>query len=505
MPDSPRPDTLLAGRYRLVRRCGIGGMGEVWEAEDTVLERRVAVKLVTGGARHDPAVLARFEREARTGARLVHPNLATVYDYGEADEGAYLVMELLPGETLAERLRRGPLPPTEAAAVVAEAAEALAVAHAAGVTHRDVKPSNLMLTGEVTKVMDFGIASGEGEPLTATDLVIGTADYLAPERVQGRSSGPAADVYALGAVLVEAITGERAFVGATPGEVAAAQVHTEPPDLHQVDGVPSHIADAASSALAKDPAERPSAVALAAALRSAGQSPVGVTAVDAPVGATTAVLTPVTVSSLTPSPATPPPVGPEADAPRSPSGPRPWLVVVGLVLVGALTAVLLLTLVDDGDGTAAEPTAPATTPVVSTTVPATATTPAPTTVAPTTAAPATTTPPTVPTTAPVAPPASAEEALATAAVSYIDAVAAGDFETAWALTSPAFQAVQDRDSWEGFWGSFDTIELDGEPRVKERDARVDLPLRFDGRNERYRISFVPGAEGTWLVDGPVGR
>ncbi len=159
MPDiaPPRPDSLLGGRYRLVRRCGIGGMGEVWEAEDTVLERRVAVKLVTGDQRHDPAVLARFEREARTGARLVHPNLATVYDYGEADEGAYLVMELLAGETLAERLRRGPLPPTEAAAVVAEAAEALAVAHAAGVTHRDVKPSNLMLTGDGTKVMDFGM------------------------------------------------------------------------------------------------------------------------------------------------------------------------------------------------------------------------------------------------------------------------------------------------------------------------------------------------------------
>ncbi len=132
-------------------------MGEVWEAEDTVLERRVAVKLVTGHQRHDPAVLARFEREARTGARLVHPNLATVYDYGEADEGAYLVMELLAGETLAERLHRGPLPPVEAAAVVAEAAEALAVAHAAGVTHRDVKPSNLMLTGDGTKVMDFGM------------------------------------------------------------------------------------------------------------------------------------------------------------------------------------------------------------------------------------------------------------------------------------------------------------------------------------------------------------
>jgi len=495
--DPPRPDTLLADRYRLVQRRGIGGMGEVWEAEDTVLERRVAVKLVTGDQRHDPAVLARFEREARTGARLVHPNLATVYDYGEADEGAFLVMELLAGETLAERLHRGPLPPAEAAAVVAEAAEAIAVAHAAGVTHRDVKPSNLMLTGEATKVMDFGIASGDGEPLTATGLVIGTADYLAPERAQGRSSGPEADVYALGAVLVEAITGERAFRGATPGEVALAQVHAEPPDLHQMADVPTHIADAAKAALDKDPAARPSAVQLAARLRDPEDPE------DAGVRATT-VVAPATTATTTFPPVAAPPVtrAPAAPSTARPtrSGPGPWVVVVGLLVVAALTAGLAFLLTDDGDGddADAQTPAPSTTPVATTAAAPATTLPPATTTAPTTAPPATTTPP-------VTTPEPSEEALAGAAVTYIDTLAAGDYEGAWALTSPEFQAAQDRESWEGFWGSFDTIEIDGDPRVKASDARVDLPLAFDGRNENYRLTFVAGPDGVWLVDGPVGR
>ena len=496
MPDiaPPRPDSLLGGRYRLVRRCGIGGMGEVWEAEDSVLERRVAVKLVTSDHRHDPAVLARFEREARTGARLVHPNLATVYDYGEADEGAYLVMELLAGETLAERLRRGPLPPTEAAVVVAEAAEALAVAHAAGVTHRDVKPSNLMLTGHGTKVMDFGIASGEGEPLTATGLVIGTADYLAPERARGQTSGPAADVYALGAVLVEAITGERAFRGETPADVARAQVHAEPPDLRPMADVPTHIADAASAALAKDPTARPSAVTLAARLRDPGASAVG---------ATTVAVASASAPTTTFPPVEQPRVGPPAGRATRSSGPGPWLIVLGVLLLLAVAAGAGLLLTDDGEESdrpqaPAASTAPA---VIATTTPTVVTTVPP---APTAAPPTTTTPPPT-TTPPLSAPEPSDEALAGAAVTYIETVAAGDFDTAWALTSPEFQATQDRASWEGFWSSFDTIELDGDPRVKGRDARVELPLRFDGRNERYRIDFVPGPDGTWLVDGPVGR
>ncbi len=343
MPDiaPPRPDSLLGGRYRLVRRCGIGGMGEVWEAEDTVLERRVAVKLVTGDQRHDPAVLARFEREARTGARLVHPNLATVYDYGEADEGAYLVMELLAGETLAERLHRGPLPATEAAAVVAEAAEALAVAHAAGVTHRDVKPSNLMLTGDGTKVMDFGIASGEGEPLTATGLVIGTADYLAPERARGQTSGPAADVYALGAVLVEAITGaSRAFRGETPADVARAQVHAEPPDLRPMADVPTHIADAAAATLAKDPSARPSTITLAARLRDPGAS-VG--------AATTVAVASASAPTTTFPPVEQPAMGPPAGGPPRSSGRGPWPIVLGVLLLLAVAAGAGLLLTDDGE------------------------------------------------------------------------------------------------------------------------------------------------------------
>src|SRR5215203_2507544 len=155
---------VLADRYRLLRRIGTGGMGEVWEAEDTVLQRPVAVKVVRDDHLHEESILARFEREARTAARLVHPGLATVYDYGASDDGVFLVMELLEGETLGQRVRNGPLPADEAADIGAQVADALRAAHELDVVHRDVKPSNIMLTARGAKLMDFGIASGLGDP-----------------------------------------------------------------------------------------------------------------------------------------------------------------------------------------------------------------------------------------------------------------------------------------------------------------------------------------------------
>jgi eukaryotic-like serine/threonine-protein kinase len=495
MPDealSPAAGTLLADRYRLIQRVGIGGMGEVWEAEDVVLERRVAVKLVADAHRHDQGALARFEREARTGARLIHPNLATVYDYGVTDEGVYLVMELLDGETLGERLRRGPLPPAEAAQVVAEAADALAAAHAAGVVHRDVKPSNLMLTPSGTKVMDFGIATGDGDPLTATGLVIGTAAYLAPERVRGEPFGPEADIYSLGAVLVEAVTGEQAFAGATPAEVAMVQLHREPPDLTSVAGVPPPVARAAQEALAKDAAQRPTAQALAALLRRSEDRAPGGTTVVAPAATATA---PIPVPAAVPPAApVPPRTGPAEPAPTGPGG---WLVALGLLallLIGAGVAYALNN--DDDDGT---PGSTGSTPAT-TAAPTVTTAPPATTVPATTAPPATTTDPPA-TTVPVA--ASGE--LSSAAVTYVETLDAGDFESAWALTSTAFQGAQDRESWENYWSIWDTIEVVGEPEVDEGSGTVVLTLSYDGSEEPYRLTFAQGDDGRWLVDGPVGR
>ncbi len=219
----------------------VGGMGEVWRARDGVLGRDVAVKVLKAEYTGDPGFLERFRGEARHAAALSHPNIAAVYDYGEADDDdapgrshAYLVMELVPGEPLSAELgREGALTPERTMDLLGQAAQGLAVAHAAGVVHRDVKPGNLLVTptGQV-KVTDFGIArAGDAVPLTATGQVMGTAAYLAPEQALGRPATPASDVYALGVVAYEALTGARPFGGESPVAQAMAHVNDTPPPL----------------------------------------------------------------------------------------------------------------------------------------------------------------------------------------------------------------------------------------------------------------------------------
>jgi eukaryotic-like serine/threonine-protein kinase len=257
-------DGLLGGRYRLTSRMAAGGMGQVWQAEDTVLHRPVAVKVLSEGLSSDPKSAERFRREARAAAGLSHPNVAGVFDYGEDDGTQFIVMELVEGETLAERIRReGRLDPDEAARVALGMVAALAAAHDAGVVHRDVKPGNVMLSpqGEV-KVLDFGIAAASGPALTATGFTIGTAAYLSPEQASGDRAGPASDVYSLGVVLYEMLAGRPPFTGETPVAVVAAHVSKEPRPLTDVvPDVPPHLARACHRALAKDPALRPSAAA----------------------------------------------------------------------------------------------------------------------------------------------------------------------------------------------------------------------------------------------------
>ena len=260
------------GRYRAVRRIDAGGMGEIWQADDTLLGRRVAIKVLAEELAGDPVALRRFRREARATAKLDHPNVIRVYDFIDG-EAPFLVLELLEGHTLADRLRRdGALPALKAARIAAAVADGLDVAHRAGIVHRDIKPSNIMLTANGgVKVMDFGIAAAWEAHSTTGQQLLATASYTAPERIMGGRASPAADLYSLGVVLYEMLTGRPPFLADTAEQLLRAHLEVAPrPVRSLVFWVPAEIAAACEGALAKDPAGRPaSAGALAAQLRAA--------------------------------------------------------------------------------------------------------------------------------------------------------------------------------------------------------------------------------------------
>ncbi|ORC15922.1 protein kinase [Rothia nasimurium] len=264
----PSVDVTLGGRYTLTERIAIGGMGEVWKARDKVLGRIVAVKILKEEYTGDPGFLERFRAEARHTALLNHPGVANVFDYGEEDGSAYLVMELVPGEPLSniiEHDRR--LPADRILNIMAQTARALAAAHAQGLVHRDVKPGNLIITpDERVKVTDFGIARlADQVPLTATGQVMGTAQYLAPEQATGQQATPSSDMYSLGVIGYECLAGKRPFTGESQIAIALAQVNDPPPPLP--DDVPAPAAALIMCLLSKDPADRPdTATALASAI-----------------------------------------------------------------------------------------------------------------------------------------------------------------------------------------------------------------------------------------------
>jgi serine/threonine-protein kinase len=414
---------LVAGRYRLLSLIAVGGMGEVWRADDERLGRTVAIKLLKPEYGAEPAFLARFRGEARHAAGLSHAGIAAVFDYGEEQEEgrtvAYLVMELVDGEPLSQLLaQRAPLPPALALQIVGLTGLALQAAHDAGVIHRDVKPGNLIVTGAdgavddvAVKVTDFGIARAvDSAPLTRTGMVMGTAHYLSPEQARAGTVTPASDVYALGVVAYECLVGRRPFTGDTAFAIAAAHAHEPPPPLP--DDVPPDVRALVEYAMAKAPEARPpsagafgrSALALAATHRAAAPSS----------GASTGEMRTQPIAAVPDASRTRvlpavPPVSPSTQAlPQVPAPPPPaarrsawpWVVaVVVLLIIGAAGWALSSTL---GSGSPSPTTSPSTssrpaTATRTTTAPATHTTTAkPTTTAPTTTAKPTTTKPTTP-------------------------------------------------------------------------------------------------------------
>jgi eukaryotic-like serine/threonine-protein kinase len=261
---------LIAGRYRLRERLGRGGMSVVWRADDEVLGREVAVKVLSSALASDPELRRRIRDEARTAARLRHPAVVAVYDYGEfTDCGralSYVVMELVDGRTLADMLTGGSLPWKVAVLVGAQVAAALASAHTAGVVHRDVKPANVMVTGVGVKLVDFGISAAVGAVDERQGHVLGTPAYLAPERVRGGPVRPATDVYALGLMLYLALCGRMPWDASTVTQMVRAHVYVRPAALPVISGLPPQVAQLVSRCLAKQPADRPSAVEVAESL-----------------------------------------------------------------------------------------------------------------------------------------------------------------------------------------------------------------------------------------------
>jgi eukaryotic-like serine/threonine-protein kinase len=267
---SVSPGTRL-GPYEIVGPLGAGGMGEVYRATDTRLGRDVAVKVLPKHLSSNPEIRARFEREARTVSSLNHPHICTLHDVGREGDTDFLVMELVEGETLAQRLEKGALPLAEVLRVGAQIADALDRAHRAGVMHRDLKPGNVMLTKSGAKLMDFGLARATGlgaaseltssptvaGPLTAEGSIIGTFQYMAPEQLEGQEADTRADLWALGCVLYEMATGKPAFTGKSQASLIAAVMGNEPVPISQLSPLtPPALERLVQACLAKDPADR---------------------------------------------------------------------------------------------------------------------------------------------------------------------------------------------------------------------------------------------------------
>jgi serine/threonine-protein kinase len=351
-------DQLFAGRYRLERRLGVGGMSTVQLAFDTRLERYVAVKLLAEHLAADDGFVARFRREALAAAQLVHPNIVQVFDFGLDDKSGrhYIVMEYIRGQSCAEILRdRGRIDPEEALAIVGHACRGLDYAHRHGVVHRDVKPGNLLRSDDaLVKLADFGIAKAltDESAITQVGSVLGTAAYLAPEQAHGEEAGPQADLYSLGVVTYQLVSGRLPYEATSLTELALMQQREAPPLLSElVDNVPPQLAAAVDRALALEPRDRFASAeemraALVDGLRGVGPMPDEDTAATrlAPAATeATRIATPGTAEHPAPArrleprpprraPAPPPPAEEPRRRRRSPAGVLATLLILALVV-----------------------------------------------------------------------------------------------------------------------------------------------------------------------------
>src|SRR5262245_50781000 len=267
------PSGTRLGPYEVLGLIGEGGMGQVYRAADTRLDRAVAIKVMPAALAADPVRRERFEREARSISRLEHPNICPLYDVGELPAevggGLFLVMQFLEGETLAQRISRGALSIKETLDISIQVAEALAAAHRAGIVHRDLKPGNVMLTRAGARLLDFGLArtvatdadqdatAGDRTSLTTQGTLLGTLHYMAPEQLEGRDIDTRADIFAFGAVLYEMVTGVKAFEAETPARVLSAILRDDPARVSTIVPVtPAGLDELIHTCLAKDPNER---------------------------------------------------------------------------------------------------------------------------------------------------------------------------------------------------------------------------------------------------------
>ncbi|MCS3844909.1 serine/threonine-protein kinase [Microbacterium sp. AK031] len=356
----PTQGVSFGGRYELQSRIAIGGMGEVWEATDHVIGRTVAIKILKDEYMGDPGFLERFRAEARHAALVNHEGIASVFDYGEENGSAFLVMELVPGEALSTLLERdGALSADKTLDIVAQTASALQAAHAAGLVHRDIKPGNLLITpdGRV-KITDFGIARiADQVPLTATGQVMGTVQYLSPEQASGHPASPATDTYSLGIVAYESLAGKRPFTGESQVAIAMAQINEQPPPLPPT--VPIPVQNLVMAMIAKKPADRPSSSAtVARAAQALRRGDLNSAAIAVPAIATggvagddaTRILTASGDDGTTrilPTTAALPADGAEAEAEGKKKKRSPWtwplialIALIAIVLAGTVFALL---------------------------------------------------------------------------------------------------------------------------------------------------------------------
>jgi serine/threonine protein kinase len=365
----PTNGLTFGGRYQLSNRVAIGGMGEVWQATDLVIGRTVAIKILKDEYLGDPGFLERFRAEARHAALVNHEGIANVFDYGEEDGSAYLVMELVPGEALSAIIERERVLPTDRVLdIVAQTANALQAAHAAGLVHRDIKPGNLLITPEGrVKITDFGIARiADQVPLTATGQVMGTVQYLSPEQASGHPASPSTDIYSLGIVAYEALAGKRPFTGESQVAIAMAQINEKAPDLPV--SVSEPVRNLVAACIAKNPADRPaSAAALARAAQALRRGDVAAAAAAVPGvlgGATLGALAPANEQATQATQLLPSAGGVNTPAlPTETSRRNPWTWPL-VALISLLAVVLIGTPPGGGDdpGTSSPPPSTSSTP-----------------------------------------------------------------------------------------------------------------------------------------------